>query len=395
MTMHPGRNGSELAVSFITRYFESLNRARGRPDAEGDTMDDDARTRDAGAPARGESAGPRTIVVLGASAGGVSTLECLIAGIPADVPAALCVVVHFPAHATSVLPQILSRAGRLTAVHATDGESLIEGRVYVAPPDVHMTVRGGSIRLTRGPRVHRNRPAIDPLFNSAGVWFRDRAIGVILSGNLDDGTLGLLALKRYGGMAIVQDPDDAMHPDMPRSALENVTVDHVVPADRIGALIDRLARATVRRLKTRTSIIDPIGSTDMQDPQAGTEIQDAAARLSEPRAGDGFFSCPDCGGVLEPMGGAGLVRYECRVGHAYSPESLYAAQNEEVEQALWMALRAIEEKVELALRLERRFRELGQTVTADRYADRVRVTAERAASLRDLLGRQSLLDTAG
>jgi two-component system chemotaxis response regulator CheB len=335
-----------------------------------------------------QTRGPRTLVVVGASAGGVSTLERFIATVPADMPAAICVVVHFPASATSVLPQILTRAGRITAVHATDGETLIERRIYVAPPDYHMTVRDRRIRLTRGPRIHRNRPAIDPLFSSAGVWYRDRAIGIVLSGNLDDGTLGMLALKRYGGIAIAQDPSDAMHPDMPRSVIENVTVDHVLPADRIAEVIDEAARAMAQRLEAP---VFAENATASPRPEDDVEDGNPMDRLHDPDA-TGAYSCPDCGGVLEPAGDIGLVRYECRVGHAYSAESLFAAQEDEVEQALWMALRALEEKVELAVRLERRFRSLGQARSAARYAERARVTAERAASLRMLLRRETLLD---
>jgi two-component system chemotaxis response regulator CheB len=338
--------------------------------------------------ARSQTRRPRTLIVVGASAGGVSTLERFIAAMPADVPAAICVVIHFPASATSVLPQILTRAGRIAAVHAVDGETLIERRIYVAPPDFHMTVRDTRIRLTRGPRIHRNRPAIDPLFNSAGVWYRDRAVGVVLSGNLDDGTLGMLALKRYGGLAIAQDPEDAMHPDMPRSVIENVTVDHILPADRMAEVIDGAARATAQRLDVAIAGGSAAPSARAEDDADEASLTD---RLHETDA-TGAYSCPDCGGVLEPVGDIGLVRYQCRVGHAYSAESLFAAQEDEVEQALWMALRALEEKVELAVRLERRFRSLGQERAAERYADRARLTAERAGSLRTLLRRETLLD---
>lgn len=169
----------------------------------------------------------------------------MIAPLPADLEAAVCVVVHFPAHATSVLPQILKRAGVLHAAHAEDGEPLLAGRVYVARPAYHLLVEEEGLRLSREPRVNRNRPAIDPLFHSAALTFRERAIGVILSGNLDDGTAGLMALKAYGGTAIVQDPDDASHGEMPRSAIQSVQVDYVVPAVRIGSLLVEVVRSVV------------------------------------------------------------------------------------------------------------------------------------------------------
>ena len=179
----------------------------------------------------------RSVVVVGASAGGVVALQQIIEKLPGDLGAAVFVAVHFPKRGTSALPQILSRAGRLAAAHPTDGEPIVHGRIYVAPPGFHLLMNGGMVRLSRGPRVNGHRPAVDPMFRSAAVAFGSRVIGVVLSGSLDDGTSGLAAVKRRGGLALVQDPADAVFDSMPRSAIKHVRVDRVAPARELGKLI--------------------------------------------------------------------------------------------------------------------------------------------------------------
>src|SRR5258706_14959908 len=185
----------------------------------------------------------KDIVVVGASAGGMAALESLVAGLPADYPGSLFVVWHLPPGVKSVLPQVLSRAGPLPAVHPKDGDPIKPGCIYVAPNNHHMLLEKGYIRIARGPKENRFRPAVDPLFRSAAYIFGPRAIGVVLSGALDDGTAGLWAIKMRGGTAVVQDPADAVHRSMPLSALDNVAVDHKLPAPQIGPLLGRLVRA--------------------------------------------------------------------------------------------------------------------------------------------------------
>ena len=170
------------------------------------------------------------MITIGASAGGVEALTELVRGLPVDLPASVFVSLHVPPHGTSMLPQILSRRGPLPAHHARDGEPIEPGRIYVAPPDLHLLIHQGVVRLSRGPRENGFRPAIDPLFRTAARWHGPRVVGVILSGTLDDGTAGLLAIKERGGFAVVQDPDDALFPGMPRNAMDVVHVDHVLPA---------------------------------------------------------------------------------------------------------------------------------------------------------------------
>src|SRR5207248_1020910 len=184
------------------------------------------------------------LIVVGASAGGIEALQQLLGELPADLPAALCVVVHIPANSPGVLPRILSRAGPLPAAHPLDGEPLRYGRVYVAPPDQHLLLRRGALCLTRGPRENGHRPAVDPLFRSAALALGRRVVGVVLSGNLDDGTAGLQAVKRRGGVTVVQDPADALFTGMPESAVQNVRIDHVLPVAAIAPLLVQLAQQT-------------------------------------------------------------------------------------------------------------------------------------------------------
>jgi two-component system chemotaxis response regulator CheB len=187
------------------------------------------------------------IVVVGASAGGVEALAelaaSLPASLPANLPAAVFVVLHVPATGTSALPDILSRHGPLPASHVKDGELVERGRIYVAPPDQHVLLRGGHVHLTRGPRENGHRPAVDSLFRSAAREYATRVIGVVLSGALDDGTAGLLAIKSRGGVAVVQEAGDALYPGMPCHALEHVRVDHVVAVASMGKLLAQSPRA--------------------------------------------------------------------------------------------------------------------------------------------------------
>src|SRR5437588_1316031 len=180
------------------------------------------------------------IIVIGTSAGGVEALVKLVRGLPADLPAAVFVVLHIPAHSPSLLPAILSRAGRLPAVHSTDNTKIEPGCIYIAPPDNHMLIEQDHICVVRGPKENRHRPAVDPTLRSAALTSGPRVIGVILTGALDDGTAGLLAVKRRGGIAVVQDPQDALYPSMPQNAIEYVDVDHIVPLSQMASLLKRL-----------------------------------------------------------------------------------------------------------------------------------------------------------
>jgi two-component system chemotaxis response regulator CheB len=189
----------------------------------------------------------RDIVVVGASAGGIEALRHLVRCLPDRLDAALFVTIHFPSDGTSVLPRILNRAGPLPVVHPSEHESIVPGTIYIAPPDFHLLFSRGQIWLVRGPREHGHRPAIDPMFRSAAVTFGPRVVGVVLTGNLDDGTSGLAAIKHHGGLAIVQDPDDALFPSMPQSAIEHVAVDQVVAIRAMWPALERLLHTPIEK----------------------------------------------------------------------------------------------------------------------------------------------------
>lgn len=328
----------------------------------------------------------RNIVVVGASAGGIEALLQVVRALPATTEAALFVTVHFPVGGTSVLPQILSRAGPLPAAHATDGEPIVARRIYVAPPDYHLLVHDGTVRLSRGPRENGYRPAIDPMFRSAAMAFGPRVIGVVLSGNLDDGTSGLAAVKRRGGLALVQDPGDAVFDSMPRSAIAHVRVDRVATAGELGQLIAEC-------------VADPVddgGTRPMSDDVRETDYDAAdvnAIEHPEDHPGDvSAFSCPDCGGVLWQIQEGDFVRFRCRVGHSWTSDALVAEQSDQVDDALWAALRSLEERTSLLRQMAARYRRSGTDTLATRFELQAAQMEARAHLVRDLVIRHRGID---
>jgi two-component system, chemotaxis family, protein-glutamate methylesterase/glutaminase len=311
----------------------------------------------------------RDIIVMGASAGGVEALRSVLADVPKDLPASVLIVLHVSPDHRSVLPRILDSAGPLPAAHARDGEALERGRVYVAPPDRHLVVDDGVVRLTRSPREGGHRPAVDPLFRTAARFHGARVIGVVLSGALDDGSAGLLAVKQRGGVAVVQDPDDALCGDMPRNALENVEVDYCVPSSGIPKLLEKLSHETIQLHSPIPTLLEQ--ETNIALERNPTD-QGAPGNPSE-------FSCPACGGVLNEVHDGKVLRFRCRVGHAYGAASLTADQQDRIEAALWAALRALEDQIALNRRLARRAQERGHRRSAEafeRYEDAAREHAE-------------------
>jgi len=264
-----------------------------------------------------------------------------------------------------VLAQILERAGNLPAGQARDGDRIEPGRIYVAPAGFHLTVTRGRMAVTRGAREHGHRPAIDPLFRSAAVAYGRRAIGVILSGSLHDGTVGLREIKRAGGLAIVQDPNDTEWPSMPLSALRHVEVDHTVPASQIGTLLQQVVWMPVR---SAASMPDRDENTLKDELRGLTMHEDERDHPGEPSP----YSCPECGGVLWELRDGQLIRFRCRVGHAYTSETLTTEQALTVEHALWSALRALEEHAAVRRRMAERAMLNGNAVTAERYKKRAR-----------------------
>lgn len=323
------------------------------------------------------------IVVIGASAGGVEALTALVRDLPFDLPAALFVVLHVPPYGTSVLPGILTRQGPLPARHPADGEPFLPGHIYVAPPDHHLLIEDGHIRLSRGPSENGHRPAVDTLFRTAARTAGPRVIGVVLSGALDDGTAGLQAIKICGGLAVVQDPEEALFSSMPRSAVDNVAVDHVLPLAAIAPALVHLTRLPAA----------PKGGRPVPEElkiEADVAAMDMAA-IETPRAGEpSGYTCPECHGALWEVEEGDMARFRCRVGHAYSPDSLLASQSQGLEDALWIALRALEESAALARRLAERAGERGHDLAASRFQEQSDDARQRAAIVRRALIREQM-----
>jgi two-component system chemotaxis response regulator CheB len=319
------------------------------------------------------------IIVLGTSAGGVEALSRLVAGLPPGLPAALFVVCHVPAGYPSRLPEILSKSGPLLATHAQDGEPIRFGQITVAPPDFHMILEPGRVRLTRGARENHMRPAIDPLFRSAARAYGRRVVGVILTGGLSDGTAGLLAVRGAGGVAIVQDPAEAAVASMPRNAHEIAGADQVLPVAAIPAALVRLAREPLPQ-EGASTMADPIEHLPGRVTEDMTEQQQGRKRglLS-------VFTCPECGGAMWQVDEPALTRFRCHVGHSYYGETLLAEQSEALEAALWTAVRTFREQTLLARQLAARERVLGNPAAAERFDDQARLADQYAQLIEEKL----------
>jgi two-component system chemotaxis response regulator CheB len=298
----------------------------------------------------------RDLVVIGASAGGVEALRRVVGVLPADLPAAVCVVLHVSASSPSALAGILARAGRLPCRPAKDGDRLVAGEIVVAPPDRHLLVEEDVVRLTVGPRENNHRPSVDALFRSAAGAARERVTGVVLSGMRDDGTAGLAIIKSNGGVALVQDPADALHPGMPRSAIAHVAVDAILRCEELASAISEAAWGGR----------PPTSPAALPDSVPGKELT---------------IVCPECGGVLTETIEAGVPRWECHVGHMYSPNSLNTAQGTEVERALWTATRMLRDRAALLLRLAEQARVRSHGRTEEKFRAKAREAEDQADSV--------------
>lgn len=308
----------------------------------------------------------RDIIVMGASAGGVSTLQTVLSALPWDLQVSIFIVLHTSEDGPGLLPEVLNRSSKLPVLYGVHDMPVLPGRVYIARPGAHhMILERGKIRLLPGPRENRQRPSIDALFRSASQAYGTRVIGVVLTGNLDDGALGLAEIKKRGGLAIVQDPDDALAPSMPVSALENTQVDFTLPAKEIGPKLVDLSRTEVEN-----------------GPKLMQQSKEALEPTGQP------YSCPECGGVLqEIIEEDEMVRFRCRVGHIYSPESLHADMNVALERALWAAIRSLEEHAEFSDRLATRSIRNRRVSLAARFKEKAKLSRHDANILRDLLER--------
>jgi two-component system chemotaxis response regulator CheB len=323
------------------------------------------------------------IVVVGASAGGIDALTRLISALPVGFSAAVCVVLHTSPQSPGVLDGILDRAGPLPAHTVRGGERPQSGHIYVAPPDRHLVLEPNRLRLTKGPRENRFRPAIDPLFRSAAQVYGPAAVGVVLTGNLDDGTAGLWAIKQLGGVAIVQDPADAAYASMPQSAIHHVKVDHIVPLEAVAPL---LARVVSTPPNEGVAVVSERIDIELKIAKEENPADAGVEQLGPPSS----YACPECHGVLLQLEEEGRVRFRCHTGHAYSTDSLLAAINEGIEDALWNTVRAIDEGARyirhLAEHLQRR-----DTASAARFAEEAGQAGRQSEAIRQIVtGRRAL-----
>lgn len=322
---------------------------------------------------------PHDIIVIGASAGGVETLLNLNKALPWDFPASVFVVVHFPAFSMSVLPDILNRNGKLPAKHVEDGEGFTPGNIYIAPPNSHLVFNDRTLILDRGPREHGFRPAIDTLFRSAAQEFGPRVIGVILSGTLGDGVAGLQAIKQAGGITMVQDPQEALFAEMPTKAIENVEVDYILSLKQIAARLVSLSNITPDLDKSNQMGEDENQSADY----VKMDVEDyVKGKRSNHRT---ILTCPECGGVMWETQEGNLTLFRCHVGHAYSTESFLSEQTDAMENVLWAAIRALEERRALLARLADFSEQRGNELAAERFKRLSQDANERADIIRQIV----------
>lgn len=331
------------------------------------------------------SAAPQTplncdMVVIGASAGGVDALRRLAASLPGNYRGSLFIVLHTPSDGPSLLPGILARAGPLPVQRADHGTPIRAGHIYVAPPDRHLLVERGRLDVVRGPRENRHRPAIDPLFRSAAWAYGPRVVGVVLTGQQDDGTAGLWAVKSCGGTTVVQDPDEAEYPSMPTNALMHNRIDHRVRLAELPALLCRLADTPVDpgawSLPTPPGLREEIGFAKMDEDLR------TATRLGRPTP----FTCPSCHGALWELDEGGHLRYRCHTGHAFSQDSMVSEQGIAMEESLYIALRTVEERAAVLRRLAERWPQHLPGVRED-YTRRAEELDRTIDALRNLLVR--------
>jgi len=318
------------------------------------------------------------VVVCGASAGGVEALSSLFKALPAGLPAAFLVVLHIPAHSTSELARVLGRVTSMPVLMPKDMTPLERGKVYVASPDRHLMVVDGCIRVTRGPRECRMRPAVDVLFRSAATAYKNRAIGVVLSGTLDDGTAGLWAIKDNHGVALVQDPSEASFDSMPRSAIDHVQVDFVGSAEelaiRIQASVSDQTESTSAPATSQHGVENLIAAE-------GNGLQAGVMNLGEVSK----YTCPDCHGVLVQIEEGSIVRFRCHTGHAFSLKTLLAEVSESIDSGLWDTLRAIEERVMLLKQMADLAEFADRQDVAKRFRTQAEVAEHKLKPIRELV----------
>jgi len=306
------------------------------------------------------------IIVIGASAGGIKALGAIVGALPADIDAALFIVQHLAADTPSILPQILADVGSLSASHPSDGEQIQTGQIYVAPPDYHLLVNQGSMRVVRGPQENKFRPAIDVLFRSAARTYGPRVVGVVLTGYLDDGTVGLQAVKKRGGVAIVQDPNEAEYPSMAKSALRYVKVDYCLPLAEIPDLLVHLSKEPAAQeeafpVTEEIEIESRIAEQQMNTQEFLKNVEAIGTRTT--------YTCPECNGSIWQIGKEEPLRFRCHTGHSFTADVFLSEQTQNLENALWSAVGAMEEKVTFSRQMAERMRNYNLQSAAAKHED--------------------------
>ncbi|CAG5074790.1 Protein-glutamate methylesterase/protein-glutamine glutaminase [Dyadobacter sp. CECT 9623] len=329
------------------------------------------------------------IIVIGSSAGGLPALMELVAGLPANFPAAILVVQHIPPYSESNLHNILSRLGPLPALAAKDGEKVMPGHIYVAIADHHLLVEKEKLIVRKGPRENRFRPSVDALFRSAAYTYGNRVIGIVLSGALDDGTSGLWTIKRLGGLALIQHPQDALFPQMPVNAEQFVTVDYSIPASQMPALLSEL---TVKPVKSKPKI------TKKELALLQTEIviatRDNAFQMGIIKMGELTpFTCPECHGALSQLKEGKIIRFRCHTGHAYTISSLLSEVTDNVETILWQAMQALEETTMLLTKVAEHFESGEQGEIAKLFYRKAEIIKKRSQLVHDTVLTQEIMST--
>jgi two-component system chemotaxis response regulator CheB len=319
----------------------------------------------------------RNIIVIGASAGGFEAIKRIIHDLPLDMDASIFVVWHMSPDIRGILPQVLNRVNSIYAAHALDKEEIKPNRIYIAPPDHHMLLENGMVRVTHGPKENRFRPAVDPLFRSAAYTYNKRVIGVVLTGALDDGTAGLWTIKHYGGIAVVQDPSDAEVPSMPENAIREVAVDYTVSVREIAPLLVTLSKQEVEIYK-HTMQSDERIKVELRIAEDDSAFESGIMKFGALSP----FTCPECHGVLSTLKDGERERYRCHTGHAYSADSLLAAITDKIEDSLYSAMRGVEESVMLLNHMGDHFAESNHPKLAALYFQKAQDAEARAQLVR-------------
>jgi two-component system, chemotaxis family, protein-glutamate methylesterase/glutaminase len=330
----------------------------------------------------------RDIIVVGTSAGGVEALLNFVRVLPEDLDASIFVVLHLSPFSGSNLPQILSRAGTLPAVQATDGQKIEKGKIYIAPPDHHLILgKGGKMAVSKGPKENRFRPSVDALFRSAALVYGPRVLGIVLSGLLDDGTSGMWNIKRNGGLAIVQEPEDALFPSMPQNVMQYVAVDHVLPAGGIGVLISKL---TAEKAPKRPDLTKK--EMELLNMEVIIATRDNAFEIGILEMGSlTTFTCPECKGALVSIGEGQMIRFRCHTGHAFTTSTLLSGVTVQVEEKLWEAMQALEATDMLLRQIAGHYQTNGNKADAKLFKQKADEIARRARVIHDSVFTQELM----